>query len=64
VGVTPLFHYSESKQVNENTDCNPRAHSDFVYGFIDDFGMTLDIDLEAKAKELSRQQYIDKYGSI
>jgi len=64
VGVTPLFHYSESKQINENVDCNPRAHSDFVYGFIDDFGMTLDIDLEAKAKELSRQQYIDKYGSI
>jgi UV DNA damage endonuclease len=48
---TPLFHYSESKLVNENVDCNPRAHSDFVYSLIPDFGLTLDIDLEAKAKE-------------
>ena len=55
--ITPLFHYSESKQINENADCNPRAHSDFVYGLINDFGMILDIDLEAKAKEHALLEY-------
>jgi UV DNA damage endonuclease len=59
---TPLFHYSESKLVNENADCNPRAHSDYVYGSISDFNMTLDIDLEAKAKEdaLLKYRYVHR----
>jgi len=58
---TPLFHYSESKQVNENVTCNPRAHSDYVFGKIPDFGLKLDIDLEAKAKELAVQSYIQMH---
>jgi UV DNA damage endonuclease len=56
-GVTPLFHYSESKNLNENVIGNPRAHADYVFKKIDDFGMTLDIDLEAKAKELALFKY-------
>lgn len=60
--TTPLFHYSESKLVNENADCNPRAHSDYVYSLIPDFSLRLDIDLEAKAKEeaLLKYQYIHR----
>lgn len=54
---TPLFHYSESKYINENVNCNHRAHADYVFNKIDDFGMTLDIDLEAKAKELAVLRY-------
>lgn len=50
-GITPLFHYSESKNINENVQGNPRAHADYVFSRIDDFGLTLDIDLEAKAKQ-------------
>lgn len=50
-GITPLFHYSESKNLNENVQGNPRAHADYVFSRIDDFGLTLDIDLEAKAKQ-------------
>lgn len=50
-GITPLFHYSESKNLNEKVNGNPRAHADYVFDKIDDFGMILDIDLEAKAKQ-------------
>jgi UV DNA damage endonuclease len=56
-GITPLFHYSESKNVNENVKGNPRAHADYVFSRIDDFGLTLDVDLEAKAKELALFKY-------
>ena len=55
--ITPLFHYSESKNVNENVTGNPRAHADYVFSRIDDFGLTLDVDLEAKAKELALFKY-------
>lgn len=54
---TPLFHYSESKNLNENVSGNPRAHSDYVFNKIDDFGLTLDIDLECKKKELALFKY-------
>jgi len=56
-GITPLFHYSESKNINESVSGNPRAHADYVFSRIDDFGLTLDIDLEAKAKELALFKY-------
>lgn len=56
-GITPLFHYSESKNINENVQGNPRAHADYVFSRIEDFGLTLDIDLEAKAKELALFKY-------
>jgi UV DNA damage endonuclease len=54
---TPLFHYSESKNLNEQVQGNPRAHSDYVFNLIDDYGINIDIDLEAKAKELSLMKY-------
>lgn len=59
-GVTPLFHYSESKRLNESVDCNATAHADYVFNKINDYGLTLDIDLEAKAKELA----VIKYRSL
>jgi UV DNA damage endonuclease len=55
--ITPLFHYSESKNVNENVTGNPRAHADYVFSTISDFGLTLDVDLEAKQKELALFKY-------
>lgn len=55
--ITPLFHYSESKNLNENVSGNPRAHADYVFNKIDDFGLTLHIDLECKKKELALFKY-------
>lgn len=58
-GITPLFHYSESKNINEKVKGNPRAHADYVFKKINDFGMTLDFDLEAKAKEKALFKYLE-----
>lgn len=55
--VKPLFHYSESKNLNENVSGNPRAHADYVFSRINDYGMNIDVDLEAKAKELALFKY-------
>ena len=54
---TPLFHYSESKNLNEQVQGNPRAHSDYALHLIDDYGLNIDIDLETKAKELAWIHY-------
>jgi UV DNA damage endonuclease len=56
---TPLFHYSESKNLNENVSGNPRAHSDYAFNKIDDYGLNIDVDLETKAKELAYFKYLE-----
>ena len=53
----PLFHYSESKNLNENVSGNPRAHSDYALLTLDDYGLNIDVDLETKAKELAWTLY-------
>lgn len=56
-GCKPLFHYSESKNLNEHVNGNPRAHSDYALKQIDDYNLNIDIDLETKAKELAWFKY-------
>ena len=55
----PLFHYSESKNLNEGVNGNPRAHSDYAFIKIDDYGLNIDVDLETKAKELAYFKYLE-----
>lgn len=51
--VTPLFHYSESKAIHENININPRAHSDYIKKYPQDYNLDIYLDVEAKQKELS-----------
>jgi UV DNA damage endonuclease len=55
--IIPLFHYSESKNLNENVAGNPRAHSEYALQPINDFGLNIHVDLECKKKELALFRY-------
>lgn len=54
--IVPVVHYSESKTV-EDEKSKPQAHSSYIYNKIDNYGHTLDIEVEAKAKELTILKY-------
>lgn len=57
-GIKPATHYSESKSLHEsNNSINPRAHSDFISNKINDYGLDIDVMIEAKAKELALLKY-------
>ena len=57
-GIKPATHYSESKSLHEsNNSLNPRAHSDFISNKINDYGLDIDVMIEAKAKELALLKY-------
>jgi UV DNA damage endonuclease len=57
-GIRPVTHYSESKSIHEsNNSINPRAHSDYINGDINTFGLDIDVMIEAKAKELALLNY-------
>jgi UV DNA damage endonuclease len=53
VGIRPVTHYSESASKREGKDCVDTAHSDYVDGPVNDWGLDIDCVVEAKAKELA-----------
>lgn len=58
-GHKPLFHYSESKPGN-----NPRAHADYAENELNTYGLSFDIDMELKAKDLAIIRYQELYPSF
>lgn len=58
-GIKQLVHYSSCQMIHEDeTQTNKRAHADYIYEHIETYGLVLDIELEAKAKELALLQYV------
>jgi UV DNA damage endonuclease len=47
-GITPVVHYSESKE-----GAKPQAHSDYIKSLPNTYKLNVDIMVEAKAKELA-----------
>jgi len=60
--VRPTTHYSESAQV-EGKKAPFRAHSEYVYSFINDYGNDFDCVIEAKAKEQAVIKYLKEHGN-
>lgn len=62
-GIRQLCHYSSSKKLNEDSTVILRAHADYIYEKIETYNMDIDIELEAKAKELALIKYNKEYVS-
>jgi len=61
--IVPVVHYSESRSREyEDPKIRPQAHSDYIIDYIETYGNTIDIMVEAKAKELAVIQYKELYG--
>tara|TARA_R110002020_G_scaffold398184_1_gene608256 strand:- start:2122 stop:3075 length:954 start_codon:yes stop_codon:yes gene_type:complete len=50
-GITPVVHYSESREIHNGGTKSTPAHSDLVYGPLKTYGNDIDIMIEAKHKE-------------
>lgn len=59
--IKQLVHFSSCKTIHEDaTQTNKRAHADYIYDHIDDYGLDLDVEIEAKAKELAVFRYVNE----
>lgn len=62
--VRPLFHYSSCRRTHENPESKAQAHADYVYERINDYGHSVDIEVEAKSKELAVLRYKKNYSEL
>jgi UV DNA damage endonuclease len=60
-GIKQLTHYSSSKKIYEDAKSNPQAHADHVYDKIEQYGLEIDIEVEAKLKEVAVFTYLKKF---
>jgi UV DNA damage endonuclease len=51
--IKPVVHYSESKALNEGLKVRLQAHSDYINGPINTYGLDVDVMLECKMKEIA-----------
>lgn len=60
-GLTPLVHYSDSKRKFENDKIMERAHADYLYQRVNQYDLVLDIECEAKSKDLAVLKYREDF---
>jgi UV DNA damage endonuclease len=63
-GHTPLTHYSSSKKTFEDPSVIARSHADHIYEKINNYNLSFDIEVEAKAKDLAVIQYRNTFSSL
>jgi len=63
-GIKPLFHYSSCRRTFENNEAKAQAHADFIYEQINDYGHDVDIEVEAKAKEVAVLRYKETHQQL
>lgn len=63
-GIRQLCHYSSAKKIFEDNSVIIRSHADYIYNKINFYGLELDIELEAKAKELALFRYLNEFEYI
>ena len=56
-GIRQCTHYSSAKRVYEDESSKIVKHADYIYNEIKDYGLNIDVVIEAKAKELAVMKY-------
>ncbi len=61
---TPLFHYSSCRKTFEDASVIARSHADYVYEKIKTYDYHIDIEIEAKAKDLAVFAYLKNEDTL
>lgn len=56
--IPAITHYSDSKKIYEDNSAKEVAHTDWVWGDVETYGLNFDIEFEVKMKDLALLKYI------
>jgi UV DNA damage endonuclease len=61
-GIRPLCHHSSSAKIFEGKNVGLNAHADYIYSKFNSCGLEVDVEIEAKAKELAVMKYVSLWA--
>jgi UV DNA damage endonuclease len=56
--IPAITHYSDSKRMYEDSSSKDLAHTDWIYGSVETYGLNHDIEFEVKMKDLALMRYL------
>lgn len=59
-----LTHYSSCRKTMESPDQKAQAHADYLYEKIKTYGLSIDVEIEAKAKEQALLRYLKEEETL
>jgi UV DNA damage endonuclease len=63
-GILAITHYSDSKKLYEDESSKEVAHTDWIWGDVETYGMNFDIEFEVKMKELAVLKFLENKNKI
>ncbi len=63
-GIPAITHYSDSKKLYEDETSKEVAHTDWIWGDVETYGLDFDIEFEVKMKELAVLKFISEKNKI
>lgn len=63
-GIPAITHYSDSKKLYEDETSKEVAHTDWIWGNVETYGLDFSIEFEVKMKDLALLKYIKENKKI
>jgi UV DNA damage endonuclease len=63
-GIPAITHYSDSKKLYEDETSKEVAHTDWIWGDVETYGLDFDIEFEVKMKELAVLKFLSEKNKI
>ena len=58
--ITPITHYSDSKKIYEDESSKLLAHTDWIWGEVETYGLDFSIEFEVKMKDKALLRFINE----
>lgn len=62
--IPAITHYSDSKKLYEDEGSKEVAHTDWIWGDVETYGLNFDIEFEVKMKDLALLRFIENKNKI